>query len=263
MSDTYSLYVDKDTLLHRLDPRTKLALVTALFIIAYIFSHPAIVVAPLIVAFITLAYAGGLRNLRRVWFVVVALFVVSLVVWPSFVPAAGPVILDVGPLYITMREFLIALGRSERIAAFIIGGLVFVTTTSNEEIVRGMHRLGIPYAFCFAVGTALRLFPTFLDAAGTVRQAQEARGLDLSASNPIERMRRFIPLLIPVLMTAFRDIHTQSMALEARGFDTRRERTFYKDDQFMTIDWIMVILTVIIVCAAIILALRGFGSVSI
>jgi energy-coupling factor transport system permease protein len=263
MSDAYSLYVDKDTLLHRLDPRAKLALVTALFIVAYIFAHPAIVVAPLIVAFIALAYAGGLRNLRRVWFIVVALFIVSLVVWPSFVADAGPVVLNIGPFRITMREFLIALGRSERIAAFIVGGLVFITTTSNEEIVRGMRRLGLPYAFCFAVGTALRLFPTFLDAAGTVRQAQEARGLDLSASNPIERMRRFIPLLIPVLMTAFRDIHTQSMALEARGFDTRRKRTFYNDDPFTPIDWIAVILTVLIVSLSIILALRGFGSVSV
>lgn len=263
MSDSYSLYVDKDTLLHRLDPRAKLALVTSLFIAAYIFAHPVIVVAPLIVAFITLAYAGGLRNLRRVWFIVVALFVVSLVVWPSFVTDAGPVVLAVGPLRITMREFLVALGRSERIATFIIGGLVFITTTSNEEIVRGMRRLGLPYAFCFAVGTALRLFPTFLDAAGTVRQAQEARGLDFSASNPIERIRRFIPLLIPVLMTAFRDIHSQSMALEARGFDTRRGRTFYGDDPLTPIDWATISLTIIIVSAAIILATRGFGSVSV
>lgn len=263
MSDTYSLYVDRDTLLHRLGTRTKLALLIALFVVAYVFAHPVIVVVPLFVAFVALVYAGGLRNLERIWFVVVALFVVSLVVWPRFVEDGGSVVFTVGPILITMQEFLIALGRSERIAAFIIGGLVFVTTTSNEEIVRGMRQLGFPYAFCFAVGTALRLFPTFLGAAGTVRQAQEARGLDLSATNPIERTRRFVPLLIPVFMTAFRNINTQSMALEARGFDTRRERTFYGEESFTATDWAAVGISVIIVIAAIILSLRGFGSVSL
>lgn len=261
MNGSSSLYVDTDTLLHRLDPRTKLALVTALFVVAYVFAHPAIVIVPLLVALVALAYAGGLRNLRRVWFIVVALFVVSLVVWPSFVADGGPVVLAVGPSSITLREFLIALGRSERIAAFIVGGLVFVTTTSNEEIIRGMRRLGLPYAFCFAVGTALRLFPTFLGAAGTVRQAQEARGLDLSATNPIERMRRFVPLLIPVFMTAFRNVHTQSMALEARGFDTRHERTFYGDEPLVATDWAAIGVAAVIVIVAIVLALRGFGGV--
>lgn len=263
MSNSTTLYVDTDTLLHRLDPRAKLALVTALFVVAYIFAHPVIVAIPLLVALIALAYAGGIRNLQRVWVIVVALFVVSFVVWPSFVPDGGPVVFTVGPISITLREFLVALGRAEQFATFIIGGLVFVTTTSNEEIVRGMRRLGLPYAFCFAVSTALRLYPTFLGAAGTVRQAQEARGFDFSVSNPIERIRRFVPLLVPVFMTAFRNVHTQSMALEARGLDTRSERTFYGDEPLTVSDWTAIGVAAVVVIATIALSLRGVGSIAV
>lgn len=254
-----SLYVDADTFLHELDPRAKLALSLALFAPAYTFGQPAYVLVPCLLALAALWAGKGLRNLKRVWFIVVALFVVGLVVWPGFVEASGPVVVDIGPLFLSEHQLLFALGRSLRIATFIFGGLAYVSTTSNEELVRGMRRLGLPYAFCFAVGTALRLFPTFLGAAGTVRQAQEARGLDLSASNPIERIRNFIPLLVPVFMTAFRNVETQSMALEARGFDTRTERTFYGDTPFSTRDWGAVVVTVAVIAGAVALSTMGYG----
>ncbi|MFB6154485.1 MAG: energy-coupling factor transporter transmembrane protein EcfT [Haloferacaceae archaeon] len=261
MSAASGLYVDRESFFHSLDPRATLALVVALFVPAYTFGDPRWVAVPLAVGFAALLYAGGWRNFLRLRFIVFALFVVGLVVWPSFTEAGGPTILDLGFYSVTRREFLFALGRSMRIASFIVGGLVFVTTTSNEEIVRGMRELGLPYAFCFAVGTALRLFPTFLGAAGTVRQAQEARGLDLSASNPVERLRRFVPLLIPVFMTAFRNVHTQSMALEARGFDTRRQRTFYAAESYDGVDWVVTGLALVVVAGSFVASYLGYGGV--
>ncbi|MFB6221000.1 MAG: energy-coupling factor transporter transmembrane protein EcfT [Halolamina sp.] len=255
-----SLYVDADTFLHSLDARAKLLLSMALFVPAYVFGRPAYIAVPFLLGFVALWAGKGLRNLRRVWVIIVALFLVGLVVWPGFVAPGGAVLVDVGPLFLTEKQGLFALGRSLRIATFIIGGLAYVSTTSNEELVRGMRGFGLPYAFCFAVGTALRLFPTFLGAAGTVRQAQEARGLDLSASNPIERIRSFIPLLVPVFMTAFRNVETQSMALEARGFDTRRERTFYGASSFAMRDWIAVVLTVAVVAGTIAASSMGVGT---
>jgi energy-coupling factor transport system permease protein len=254
-----SLYVDADTFLHTLDPRAKLALSFAVFVPAYVFGRPEYIAVPALLALAALWAGKGLRNLKRIWIIVVALFVVGLVVWPGFVERSGPVLLDLGPLYLTEGQALFATGRSLRIATFIFGGLAYVSATSNEELVRGMRRLGLPYAFCFAVGTALRLFPTFLGAAGTVRQAQEARGLDFSASNPVERIRSFIPLLVPVFMTAFRNVETQSMALEARGFDTRTERTFYGDTPFSPRDWGAVAVTVAVIVASIAVSMMGYG----
>lgn len=259
MSDM-SLYVDADTPLHRLSARAKLALSMALFVPAYVFGRPEFVAIPLVLALAALWVGKGLKNLKRVWFIVVALFVVGLVVWPGFVERGGPTLIDVGPVFLSEKQALFATARSMRIATFILGGLAFISTTSNEEVVRGMRQLGLPYAFCFAVGTALRLFPTFLGAAGTVRQAQEARGMDLSANNPIARLKQFIPLLVPVFMTAFRNVETQSMALEARGFDTRRQRTFYNDQSFGTADWAAVGVTLVVAVAAIAASTMGVGT---
>jgi energy-coupling factor transport system permease protein len=257
-----SLYVDRDTLLHRLDARAVLALAGAVFVAAYVFADPLFVAAPLGAAVLALAWAGALRNLRRVWFVVVALFGFGIVVWTAFVPPAGPVVVSVPVLgAVTERQLAVALGRSLRITAFIVGGLAFVSTNANEEIVAGLRGLGLPYAFCFAVGTALRLFPTFFDAAGTVRQAQEARGLDVDASNPVARLRQYVPLLVPVFMTAFRNVETQSMALEARGFDTRRDRTFYGAASFDAADWAATGLSLVVTVGVVALSTLGYGTV--
>ena len=262
MSDSLSLYVDRDTVLHRLDARAKLALSVAVFVAAYAFTDPVVVAVPLAVALVGLAVAGALRNLRRVWFIIVALFVVGLVVWPGFVDPGGPVLFSAPVLgEFTRRQLLAALGRSLRITAFIIGGVAFVSTTANEEIIAGLRALGVPFAACFAVGTALRLFPTFFDAAGTVRQAQEARGLTLDTSNPLRRLRSYVPLLVPVFMTAFRNVETQSMALEARGFDTRRDRTFYDASSFDGADWTATVLAAAAVVGVVALSFSGYGSV--
>jgi len=262
MSGGSSLYVNGDSILHRLAPRAKIALALGVFAVALAFDNPAWVVVPFAVSLVTLLALGGLKNLMRVWFVVVAIFVVGMVVWPAFVPAGGPVVLSTPLLDVTRDEVLLALGRSTRFASFIVTGLLFVTVTSNEEIVAGLRSLGVPFAFCFAVGTALRLFPTLLSATGTVRQAQEARGHDVAARSPIRRIRNYVPLLIPVFMTAIRNVQTQSMALEARGFDTRRERTFYGRQPLSGRDWLAILAGVaLIVGAAVARYVFGLGVV--
>jgi energy-coupling factor transporter transmembrane protein EcfT len=261
MSGSPSLYVDRNTVFHRLTARSKLALLVGVFTTAYVFGHPAAVFVPLAASFVALVYAGGWRNFKRLAYIVVALFLVGFVVWPAFTAPGGPTLLRTPVVTVTRREFLFALGRSERIAAFIVGGLLFVTTTSNEEIVAGLRALGLPYAFCFAVGTALRLFPTFLGATGTVQQAQAARGHEVSGGNPVSRLRSYIPLLIPVFMTAIRDVQTQAMALEARGFDTRRERTFYNRRTFAPADWAVVAASLVLVVGSVWLSVRGYGVI--
>ncbi|USZ73569.1 energy-coupling factor transporter transmembrane component T family protein [Natronosalvus halobius] len=261
MSASPSLYVDRETFLHRLNARSKLALITGVFVAAYVFGDPRWVFVPLAATFLALVAVGGWPNFKRLSFIVVALFLIGFAVWPAFTHGGGAPLLETPLGTLTEREVLFALGRSERIAAFIVGGLLFVTTTSNEEIVAGMRSLGLPYAFCFAVGTALRLFPTFLGSANTVRQAQAARGHEPGGRNPVTLLRSYIPLMIPVFMTAIRNVQTQAMALEARGFDTRGERSFYNKQPFTAADWATAGFGIALAVGAIALRLQGYGTV--
>jgi energy-coupling factor transporter transmembrane protein EcfT len=143
---------------------------------------------------------------------------------------------------------------------FLFAGIMFITTTSNEGIVRGLRRLRLPYAFCFAVGTALRLFPTFLDSTATVEQAQRARGQEFDEGNALQRVRNYVPLIVPVIMTAFQNVDAQSMALKTRGFDPTRERSFYGRAPFTPADYLVLACCGAAVAGSLWLRSQGIGA---
>lgn len=255
-----SFYVDRDTVLHRLTGRAKLALALGASIAATVFSAPWAVGMLLVVILATVLAVGGRRNLLKIWHIVGVLMIVGVAVWPSFVPDRGATIVSFSGVRLTVYEFRFALGRAIRVATYLLVGLGFITTTSNEELVSELRSLGFPYALCFAVGTALRLVPTLFQTTKTVQQAQAARGHDLTEGRLIERIRRYVPVLIPVLMTALRRVHTRSMALESRGFDPARERTFYARQSFSRRDWIAVGVAMMLAVGSMTLSAVGVGS---
>ena len=81
-----------------------------------------------------------------------------------------------------------------------------------------MIRLGMPYRVGFAISTSIRLVPTITSSTMTISQAQRSRGLDLDSGNLIARFRKFLPLLVPVFISAIRTTNIFAMALESKGF---------------------------------------------
>jgi len=112
-----------------------------------------------------------------------------------------------------------------RIDSFVLAGVLFLSTTRNEEIVLGLRRLGLPYPVCFAFSTALRLAPSFIGTGLAVREAQRARGLDPDAGSIVARLKANIPLLVPTFLTTIRMTNHLAMSLEARGFGLQKQRT--------------------------------------
>jgi energy-coupling factor transport system permease protein len=250
-------YVDKDRFFQRLNPVTSIVLVASLSVGGLAFEDPRLLAVPLLAALAVTLYSGGLRNLRRILFLIVALSVFGLVIWSLYTPPTGRTLFELGPLTMTTDRLEFALARTGRIMTFLFSGVAFITITSNEGIVQGLRRLRFPYAFCFTIGTALRLFPTFLDSTATVQQAQEARGQDFSEGNAIQRVKNYVPLIVPVIMTAFQNVDSQSMALKTRGFSPTRERSFYRKASFGGTDYAVMAVCLAFVAVAVYVALLG------
>jgi energy-coupling factor transport system permease protein len=90
------------------------------------------------------------------------------------------------PLVLWMTREGLAAGvvAALRIDLFLLAGVLFLSVTRNEESVAGLRRLGLPYPFCFALSTALRLAPTLVGTGWAVKEAQRARGLDPDRGTP-------------------------------------------------------------------------------
>ncbi len=240
------------TLIHRLDPRTKLALLLVSFVMAILPERPvvALLAALLVLAQVALAKAWG--EVYRCRWLLVALLVFSLTVWSLL--AQGPT-----PLFWRVSHESLAFGAATflKFGAMMVAGLVLLATTRVEELFLGLVRLRLPYAVAFAFALALRWVPEVYQTALRVKEAQEVRGLGVQEGGPFARLKRHLPLLVPIFLLTLRRTQTMSWALEARGFQARRQRTYLLEISMALRDWLALALAV--ACLGVFIALHLTG----
>ena len=118
------LYLDRNTIVHRLDPRTKIALMFASFILGMLFMHPLWTAVPLAIILVYGAVSRSLSNLKRIWWILVVLSTMGTLLWALFSKGPTPFI---GP--IRWEAFLFGLGSALRLACRWIAGWIFLCTT--------------------------------------------------------------------------------------------------------------------------------------
>jgi len=243
------LYEPKDSVIHRLDPRTKILMLLAIFVIALVPSTVphALGVLVLVVIYVTIARSWSAIARIRTFLLIITIF--SIVVW-GVIPRGDEILW----LFIRRESVIFGVLTAIKIDAILMCGIVFLATTRNEEITIGLVKLGVPYVMCFAFSTALRLVPTFASTGATVVEAQRSRGLELDTGSLWSRMKAYVPLMAPIFLVSIRNANLMAMALEARGFGSAKKRTFYLQLQMQSRDWIMLIITAILLAGSAYLA---------
>ena len=249
------LYLDRDTFVHRLDPRTKMFLLLGSFVLAFVFLDPVYQAVVFGVVLLFGYLAAALGNLRRIWGVLVAISVMTVLIWSVFGSGETPLF-----LFFDVESLLYGAGIAFRIIITIVAGMIFLSTTRNEEIATGLVLLKVPYRFAFAVSTALRLVPTIAATGATISQAQRSRGLDLETGNLFQRLRKNVPLLIPVFVSTIRSTNVFSMALESKGFGAEKTRSHYLRLRIAPTDVLLMVAFVVLLVAAVGLRVAGFGG---
>ncbi|MGB9630102.1 MAG: energy-coupling factor transporter transmembrane component T family protein [Thermodesulfobacteriota bacterium] len=255
------LYLDKDTWIHRLDPRTKLIGTLILFSVCLCFNHPLYMAGISLGVMVLALSAKTLLNFWRLRIILILLFIFSVVLWPTFVK--GPTLLwSFGPFQVSKESLLYGIAMGLRLANFVSIGLILLSTTRNEELTNGLIRLGCPYPIAFAFSTALRLVPTFAGAGMTIVQAQMSRGLDLKSKNIFSRVAQFIPQAVPLFIYAIRNTNLLAMALESKGFHPDSKRTLYYEPHMRKIDYgVMAILGFIFLIMLILRVVFKLGAI--
>jgi energy-coupling factor transport system permease protein len=223
----------RPTLIRRLDPRTKLALLLASFLMVLLPQRPEVAGLATLLVFGHLALARAWGELARIRWLLLALALFSLAIWSWL--AQGPTRL----FWRVSRESL-AFGVATflKLGTMMVAGLILLATTPVEELFLGLVRLGLPYAGAFAFALALRWVPEIFDTTRRVKEAQEARGLTWEKGTPLERLKRHLPLLAPIFLLTLRRSQTMAWALEARGFQRSKRRTYLLEIRMASRDWL-------------------------
>ena len=220
------LYIDRGSLIHRLHPTVKVFALFVMFWSVYWVDNP-IVLLPIGLFMIWVAYViGAGPNFYRLRWLFIMTFT-AMVPWLFY--NQGPVLVHIPILHLSRYNLIFGFGRGIKLAELLAASILFLSTTKIEEFTVGLQRMGVSYRVGFAISLAFRLVPLFIDSAVTVVDAQTLRGYDFNEGSLLNRLRRYVPVVIPVFMGALRKANNMAMALEARGFGRSNEPTTFID----------------------------------
>ncbi len=248
--------------MHKLDPRMKL-LLTVLYVVA-LFMVPrflgfAIVGAliGMVIAFSGISLKVVLRGLKPLMFIVVFTAFFNLlygggdpifpqIAWLSWLRTGGVR----NALFMILRIVLLILGTSY---------LTYTTspvmlTDALERVLRPLKVFRLPvHELAMMMTIALRFIPTLIDETDKIINAQKARGADFETGNIVRRAKALIPILIPLLISAFRRAEELADAMECRCYHGGEGRTRYKVYSFSWRDFLALGLMVAVLIAIILI----------
>src|ERR687893_1634720 len=145
-------------------------LLVGTFVLAFLFVNPLYGLVVLAVVLLFGYLAKSLINLKRIWFILLMIAVMSVIMWTIFASGETPLF-----WFVEREALLYGMGVALRIDITVIAGMIFLSTTRNEEIANGLVKLGIPYRFAFAISTALRLVPAIAAPGAALNQGPRSR----------------------------------------------------------------------------------------
>lgn len=226
MSSTSGYFVAGSSWLHRRNPLTKLLAVALVLLSAFLL--PAVVLIGLVVVVVAAALSAGLlRSTVRAMRIPALLLLSILVVNGLFFPGATDKLVTLGPLSISREGLTFGLISAGRVLVAFLVLVLFLFTTLADDLLESLIVRGASYRFAFVVLSAVQMVPRMQERAGSILEAQQARGLSLEGSFA-KRIRALVPLIGPVLLGSLVDVRERTFALEARGFGARPGRTAYR-----------------------------------
>ena len=262
---TLGQYFPADTVVHRLDPRTKL-LAVILYIVALFNARGVVtyaIMAAVLAASVLLSHVpfkSLTRGLKPVYIIVAFTAVMNL-----FFTAGTPVA-DVWLLrHITYEGIRSAIAMVLRIIMLIMGTFLLTYTTSPisltdalEHLLSPLKKLRLPiHELAMMMSIALRFIPTLIEETDKIMSAQKARGADFETGNIFQRAKALIPILVPLFVSAFRRADELATAMECRCYHGGEGRTALRVLRMHSADWVTLLLFAALAAGIIVLAKFG------
>lgn len=258
-------YVPGNSVVHRLNPLTKLVWLLSVMVLALSFTHYVYLLAVL-ASVILVALLGRVFGKLVSFFKGLIIFSLVILLLQILFNKSGPVVCYLLPgQYLAVHQQALQLGVAMgfRMMAIILSFLIFLSTTQYKDITLTLtEKLKLPYNYVFMFMTALRFVPVFLNEMKSVNQAQAARGWTVDGNNPLIKLKAYKSVAVPLVLISLLKAERLAMAMETRGYGSGR-RTTYKKLQLERQDslalTIIVSLSLLVLCAR----FRGYGIIQL
>ena len=231
MNDLFR-YIPGHSVIHRLNPVTKIFLTIAICAAAFISDNLFFLLGLLAVDLLIGVLAGVAGRtwsiLRGLLKIAVFLFVLQALLYRKGTPVFW-IITDLGLLTagkVVLRLMVVCMPLA----------LVLAVTPINDLTNSLVQVLHVPYPYAFTLSTAIRFIPQFLEEMSGIMEAQTARGVAFDQAKGLKKFSMMLPLCAPLLISSVRRSDQTAIAAEVRGFRLRTRSSGYKQYPFTSLD---------------------------
>lgn len=240
---TMGQYIPGESPLHRMDPRTKMIWTGILMVVAFLINtwQEYVMLGAFTLALILVSGVPLKQSLKGIK---PLLFILGITAVLNMLFVGGTPLFELGFIKVTYEGVILALKLFFRLVIFIvIGSLMTLTTTPMsltdglERMLKPLERIGLPaHEIAMMMSIALRFIPTLMEETERIMKAQASRGADFDTGSLLSRVKSFIPVLIPLFVSAFKRAEELAEAMEARCYRGGKGRTRLKQIRFTALD---------------------------
>ncbi|MFZ3590822.1 energy-coupling factor transporter transmembrane component T family protein [Bacillus sp. DJP31] len=256
-------YIPLDSLIHRMDPRSKLLLIFGYVIIIFLAnnleSYGLLIVYTVIVTLLTkVPYSYILKGLKPIIWIILFTFALHVLMTKE-----GDVLIQWGWFTIYEEGLRTGIFISIRFFLLVVMTSLLTLTTTPIEVTDGMEsllhpfkRFGLPvHELALMMSISLRFIPTLMQETEKIMKAQTARGVEFTSGPITERLKAVIPLLVPLFINSFRRAEELANAMEARGYRGGEGRTKLRELKWKVSDSIFIMSLVMVTLILVVIRL--------
>ena len=256
---TLGQYLPGNSVVHRLDPRTKILIVFAyialVFSVKNVVGYALALIFPVVVCFISkIPLKMIVKSLKPLLFFIVFTALINLFL------TKGKVVLSFWIFNITEEGIVLTVKMALRLILLVTGTSLLTYTTSPivltdgiEKLLSPLSKIGVPaHEIAMMMTIALRFIPTIIDETDKIMKAQSARGSDFESGNLLRRAKALVPILVPLFISAFRRADDLAVAMECRCYHGGKNRTKLKTIKMTGKDFWAIFLFALIFAAGLI-----------
>ncbi|OIJ17169.1 cobalt ABC transporter permease [Anaerobacillus alkalilacustris] len=247
-------YVSGNSVIHRLDARSKL-IATFLFVMIVFIANNWITY---LVLFTTVIFAIGIskvslryiyKGMKPIFFLIVLMFILH-----GILTKEGELLFAFGWFEVYVGGIIQGLFIASRLLLLIMMTTLLTLTTAPIQLTDGLENIFGPlrkfhvpvHEIALMMSISLRFIPTLLQETDKIMKAQMARGVDFQGGSLANRIKAIIPLLVPLFMQSFRRAEDLATAMEARCYRGGEGRTRLRELQWTLLDTVAVLLIIIL-----------------
>lgn len=249
-------FVPQNTIIEKMNPNTKLLAVFSLGVGTLIFPSPKLGFGVIVFLFVVSDFAKILPEFSKVMLGFgIPIAGMLLFIQGLYSPKNKTIIADLGFAQVGLEGVLYALKIVVTLLVFLGAFLIMNKTTYTGNLVAALTDLGLPSKAGYLVLASLNVVPQMQRRMSIIQQAQEARGVE-TQGGLLSRIKAYIPLLGPVVISSLIDTQERGMTLETRGFGIKGiRRTTYVEVTRSSIDKLANVIFILFLLIVVILSL--------